>query len=388
MSAITPPVRHPSAFGHHVACFIALSVAGVTLLSRQPALQAEFDLSAGDWGWCLLALGSGAVCAYPLTRWMLVQRGSRSLLGWSGAGLGLGLALLPWWPGGLATLLPALFCQGLLANGLNVAINSQAAAFEQRSGRRCMGRLHALFYLGVTGAAAVSSAAVAAEVSARAHFAVIGLMIGTGCMWLSRRLEPDRAVPRPHAAAHMPSRDVIALGALGAIGSITASGVEGWAPLVLHSVMGASASTASLSLVCFSAAMFAGRMLTDHNAQRFGPRRLVRVGTLLGAVLLLVTVLLPSVPLAFVAIAVVGLGQAAIFPILFSTAGRLGGNAISGVASMSATGGLIGPALLGRIAAIGSPMAVLVGLSAAMMLASWQARALPGLPAQALANHL
>ena len=109
-----------------------------------------------------------------------------------------------------------------------------------------------------------------------------------------------------------------------------------------------------------------GRMLTDHNARRFGPRRLVRVGTLLGAAALLGLVLMPSLPMAFVAIAVAGLGQAAIFPILFSTAGRLGGHAISGVASISATSGLIGPTLLGRIAAIGSPAAVFVGVAGAL----------------------
>ena len=376
MSAPSP--APPSTFAHHVACFIALSVAAVTLLSRQPALQAEFDLSASDWGWCLLALGSGAVTAYPVTRWTLMHRGSRSLLVWSGAGLGLGLALLPWWPGGLLTLLPALYCQGLLGGGLNVAINSQAAAFEQRTGLHCMGRLHALFYIGVTSAAVVSSAAVAAEISVRTHFAFIGLLIGGACLWLSRRLEPDLAMQRADTATHLPSQEVVALGSLGALASMAASGVDGWAPLILHNVLGASASIASLSLVCFSASMFVGRMLTDHNAVRFGPRRLVRVGALLGAALLLLTVLWPSVPMAFVAIAVVGLGQAAIFPILFTTAGRLGGNAISGVASLSATGGLIGPVLLGRIATIGSPVAVFVGLAGAMVLAGWQARVLPG----------
>ena len=67
------PAR-PSTFAHHVASFIALSVAGVTLLSRQLALQSEYALSAGDWGWCLLAPGAGAVSAYPITRWMVPLR--------------------------------------------------------------------------------------------------------------------------------------------------------------------------------------------------------------------------------------------------------------------------------------------------------------------------
>ena len=132
-SASAAPV--PSAFWHHVASFIGLGVTFATLMSRQPALQAEYGLNAGDWGWCLLAAGAGGVSAYPITRWMLLHQGSRALLTCNGILLGLGLALLPWWPGGLATLLPALFCQGLLMNGLNVAVNSQAVHFENRTGR-------------------------------------------------------------------------------------------------------------------------------------------------------------------------------------------------------------------------------------------------------------
>jgi hypothetical protein len=265
----------PSAFWHHVASFIGLGVTFATLMSRQPALQAEYGLNAGDWGWCLLAAGAGGVSAYPITRWMLLHKGSRTLLTCNGILLGLGLVLLPWWPGGLASLLLALFCQGLLMNGLNVAVNSQAVHFENRTGRFCMGRLHALFYLGVTGAAFVSSAAVAAGLSAHQHFAVVGLGVAGSYLWLSRRFAVDIVAPHgpTESGSYRPSRAVLAFGTLGALASIVASGIDGWTPLLLHNVMGTSASTASLGLGTFSLSMFIGRMLTDSLAHRFGPRR-------------------------------------------------------------------------------------------------------------------
>ena len=376
-SASAAPV--PSAFWHHVASFIGLGVTFATLMSRQPALQAEYGLNAGDWGWCLLAAGAGGVSAYPITRWMLLHQGSRALLTCNGILLGLGLVLLPWWPGGLATLLPALFCQGLLMNGLNVAVNSQAVHFENRTGHFCMGRLHALFYLGVTGAAFVSSAAVAAGLSAHQHFAIVGLGVSGAYLWLSRRFAVDIVAPHEptESGSHRPSRAVLAFGTLGALASIVASGIDGWTPLLLHSVMGASASTASLGLGAFSLSMFVGRMLTDPLAHRFGPRRLVRGGALLGAVMLVAVSSMPSVPLAFAALVIAGLGQAAVFPILYSAAGRLGGHTIAGMASIASAGGLIGPVLLGRIAALGSPAAVVLGLIGAMLLVGWRAQVLP-----------
>jgi hypothetical protein len=93
--------------------------------------------------------------------------------------------------------------------------------------------------------------------------------------------------------------------------------------------------------------------------------------------MLLAVMLWPSVPLAFVALVVAGLGQAAVFPILYSAAGRLGGHTIAGMASVASIGGLLGPVLLGRIAALGSPAAVFVGLAAAMLLVGWRAQVLP-----------
>ena len=381
MSAPSPASTelHPSQFWHHVASFIGLGVTFATLMARQPAVQSLYALNAGDWGWCLLAAGGGGVAAYPVTRWMLRRHGSRTLVAFNGVALGLGLALLPWWPGGLWLLLPALFCQGLLMNGLNVGVNSQTVSFENRTGHFCMGRMHALFYLGVTGAAVASSAAVAVNMSIHLHFALVGLSVSAGYLWLARRFAVDIVVPQVHtgSASFRRSSAVIAFGTLGALASIVASGIDGWTPLVLYTTLQASASTASLGLATFSLSMFVGRMLTDRLALSIGPRPLVRGGALLGAVMLLAVTLVPSVPLAFVALVIAGLGQAAVFPILYTAAGRMGGDTLAGMASISAVGGLIGPVLLGRIAALGSPVAVYVGLAAAMLLVAWQARVLP-----------
>ena len=374
-----PSSTPPSSYWHHVASFIGLGVCFATLMARQPAMQTLYALSASDWGWCLLAAGAGGVSAYPVTRWMLRRHGSRTLVACNGVALGLGLALLPWWPGGLVALLPALFLQGLAMNGLNVGVNSQTVAFENRTGHFCMGRMHALFYLGVTGAAGGSSAAVALGLTVQQHFAIVGLAVAVGYLWLARQFAVDIVVPQVHTGSGSIRRSsaVIGFGTLGALAAIVASGIDGWTPLVLYTTMQASASTASLGLAAFSLSMFVGRMLTDRLALSIGPRPLVRGGAVVGAVMLLAVTLVPSVPLAFVALVIAGLGQAAVFPILYTAAGRMGGDTIAGMASIAAAGGLVGPIVLGRIAALGSPVAVYVGLAAAMLLVAWQARVLP-----------
>ncbi len=368
-------------FATLVGCFIALGVAGTTLFARQPALQTLWRLQPAEWGLCLVLLGLGGATSYPLNRWLLARIGSRAMVQRAGALQGVALALLPWWPAGAgshhAPILAALFVQGVLSSGINVAINSQAALLESRSGRLRMGRLHALFYLGMTGAALLSSAMASAGLSARTHFGLVGLLLAAAYVVLAGGLDPARSVMPPRRLLHLPTPRVLALGLLAACASIAEGGINGWTPLYLHSVIGAPESAASLALACFSAAMFAGRLATDLNARLFGPRPLVRAGSLLGAAALTAAVLLPSQTTVLLALAIVGLGQAAIYPIVFSTAGRLGGDSISGVASLGSVGGLAGPALLGRVAAFGSLSAVFAAVAGTLVVVGWRAKALP-----------
>jgi predicted MFS family arabinose efflux permease len=357
--------------------FLSLGIGGNILFARYPAVQAQFELSNGDWGWVLFALGLGGLTAFPLNRWLLVRLGSRSMIRHCGVLLGLWLALMPWAPN-KALLLLAVYGLGVLVNSINVAANSQAALLESMSNRRSMGRLHATFYLGTTFSALLSGALVAAGWSLQAHLALVGIFLALAYWWLSGPLLPEVRASTEQQGLSLSDRRVTGLGVLAALAAVAEGGVNGWITLYLHQVLGASESVAALGMAVFSMAMMTGRFLTDSHADRWGAPRVVRLGTCLAALSLGAAVVSQSLPLTFLALAITGLGQAATFPLLFSSAGRLGGNAIPGVASMGSGGSLIGPFLLGRVAASSSLPAVLLTVAGGLLAVSWRAKSLRG----------
>jgi fucose permease len=356
-------------------CFISLGVVGNTLFARYPAFQAQFQLSAAEWGWTLFALGLGGLTAYPLNRLLLLRWGSRAMIQRCGVLLGLWLVCIPWASDTLQLWL-GVYVLGVLVNAINVAVNSQAALMELSSGQRNMGKLHAMFYLGTTFSAVLSSGLVASDCGIGMHFALVGAILAVAYWQLAARLLPDVAPLENSGDVALPNPRIAGLGIMAACAALVEGGVNGWITLYLHDVLAASESVAALGIAVFSAAMMIGRLLTDSHADRWGAQRLVQLGTLLAAVALTLAVISHSLLFMFLALVVVGLGQAAIFPLLFSTAGRLGGNAIPGVASMGSGGGLVGPLLLGRVAAAASLPGVLLAVAGGLLALSWRAKSL------------
>jgi predicted MFS family arabinose efflux permease len=356
-------------------CFISLGVVGNTLFARYPALQAQFQLSAADWGWTLFALGLGGLTAYPLNRLLLLRWGSQAMIQRCGVLLGFWMVGVPWAFNTLQLWL-AVYVLGVLVNAISVGVNNQAAQMELSSGQRNMGKLHAMFYFGTTFSALLSSGLVASDCGIRMHFGLMGAILAGAYWQLADRLLPDKARLDDRSGVALPNSRMAGLGVMAACAALVEGGVNGWITLYLHDVLGASESVAALGIAVFSVAMMIGRFLTDSHADRWGALRLVRLGTFVAAMALGLAVISHSLLLMFFALVVVGLGQAAIFPLVFSTAGRLGGNAISGVASMGSGGGLVGPLLLGRVAAASSLPGVLLAVAGGLLALSWRAKSL------------
>lgn len=68
---------------------------------------------------------------------------------------------------------------------------------------------------------------------------------------------------------------------------------------------------------------------------------------LLAALGIGLAVIAPTAALSMLGFALAGLGVAAIFPCIFSAAGREGSTALAGVATLGYGGGLMGPPLMG-----------------------------------------
>ncbi len=124
--------------------------------------------------------------------------------------------------------------------------------------------------------------------------------------------------------------------------------------LYLVEALGTSSTLGATGFVAFSAAMVVGRLSQDRLVHRLGDDAVRRTGALVAAAAMAVALLTDDPRAAVVALGAVGVGLAAVFPVMLSAAGRLPGIApAQAVAVVSATayGALLaGPPLIELLA--------------------------------------
>ena len=118
----------------------------------------------------------------------------------------------------------------------------------------------------------------------------------------------------------------------------------------------AEGSLISLGYAAFMIAMATGRFAGDKLAEKFSRKKMVQISGVLIFCGMMIAVLLPQLITATIGFLLVGFGVSSIVPLLYSTAGKAtnvpSGIAIATVSSVGFLGFLVGPPLIGYIAAL------------------------------------
>lgn len=317
-----------------------------------PAVQRKLDLSDGTLGLALLGTTVGALVAATASGWVIARVGSRRATRASVLALCAALPLP-----GLAPDLPLLVLSLVLlgaSNGvLDVAMNTQAVAVEQRYRRPIMSTFHGVFSLGGLASSALAVAIVARGVGTVAHLVATGIVLGAAAFVASRWLLPDQG---DRSGSHgpvfaRPSGPLIALGAVAFCVLLGEGAMADWSAVYLRNVLDTGAGYAAAGYAVFSATMTLGRLTGDRLTARLGPARLVRAGGSIVALGLGLALIAGRPASALAGFACVGAGLSFIFPIVLSAAGRVrgvaAGSALAAVTAVGYTGFLAGPPLIG-----------------------------------------
>ena len=341
-----------------------------TWVSRIPVIQARLSLSYATLGVALFGFALGALVAMPVAGWCSSRFGSHRVTQFTTL---LYCATVPWlaFAPNAALLGLALFCFGALHGALDVAMNAQAVAVEERYREPIMSSFHALFSLGGLVGAALGGVVATAGVAPRAHFLVAALFLGciTAVLALPRLLDAGE-VQLHELVSNLterrrfcwPPRTLLALGALAFFIMMGEGAMGDWSAIFLRHA-GATEGVAAAGYAAFSIAMAAARFSGDGLSARLGPVTLVRAGSALAAAGLAMALLFGQPAAALIGFVAVGAGFATIVPQVFSAAGRTAGMA-AGPALATATtlgylGFLVGPPLIGFAAeAIGLRVAL------------------------------
>lgn len=335
-----------------------------------PAVQRKLGLSDGTLGLALLGTAVGALVATTASGWVIESAGSRVVT--RAAVLALCAVLpLPGLAPNLALLVLSLVLLGATNGVLDVAMNTQAVAVEKRYRRPIMSTFHGVFSLGGLISAALAVVIVGSGVGTVAHLTVVGLVLGGAALVATRWLLPDEG---PRDSSHgpifaRPTGPLIALGVVGFCALLGEGAMADWSAVYLRNSLETGAGYAAAGFAVFSSTMALGRLTGDRLTAHFGPATLVRSGGAVVAIGLGLALILGQPGAALVGFACVGAGLSFMFPIVLSAAGRVPGIApglaLAAVTSVSYTGFLAGPPLIGLAAQVTS-LRLALGIVAAL----------------------
>lgn len=320
-----------------------------------PTVQARAGFDTATLGLLLLTIAGGAMAAMPLSGWLSARCGSRRLTLVSALLFPFVMAAL------IASSAPALlfllaFCFGAANGALDVAMNANATEVEKARGLPTMSSFHGFFSLGGLAGAALGGLMLElgfgnGEGAAALAAAIVLAVLAAGPAILHVPPAPGEHGP----GMRLPRGQSLALGLLALLCMAVEGALVDWSALVLRERTGASAAQAALGFSLFSVTMAACRFAGDGLVLRFGARGVMVTGGLAIAAGIGLAVATGNYLLSALGFGLVGLGAANVVPVIFTAAARTPGMApgvgLATAATVGYSGFLLGPPVIGWIAA-------------------------------------
>jgi fucose permease len=323
-------------------------------VARIPAVQETLNLGVGALGLALLGSGIGSLAAMLPMGALIARRGSRRVTLGAGLGTAVSLVLLALAYDGLS-LFGALVAWGATLGTLDVAMNAQGSAIEQRRGRPIMSSLHGVWSTGSMSGAALGALLAAADVPPRMSFLSAAVILVVAVTYAVRRFVPDRDASAKRAFV-WPRGALLLLSVVVFCAVMVEGAMFEWSGVYLRRVLDAAEATAAAGPSFFAAAMAIGRLVGDQITGRFGAGAVARACAMLGAVGVAGIVLAPRTEVVYGCLVLVGFGLSVLVPLAFSAAGRErempAGAAIAAVATVGYSAFLFGPPTIGLVAEV------------------------------------
>ena len=356
----TPPAPRLQRARFAVAALFFINGTGfATWIPHIPFAQRKFELDEATLGLTLLAIAAGAITTMPLAGGLIARWGSRRLCAIAGLSFCLvlpSLLVVPSYP----LFAFNLFLLGACGGAMDVAMNAHGVYVEDEYARPIMSSFHGLFSLGGLVGAGIAAGLLALGWTPARHMTVMsGALLVLTLVALRYLLPPEPktadsetsdaplfALPREQAT--------IILAALAFAVFMAEGSMADWTAVYLLDLPGTDAALAAVGFAVFSLTMAVGRLTGDLVVRALGRVSVVRWGSALAMLGMLLAAFSPNPFWAIGGFALVGLGLSNVVPIIFSAAGYLSpgspGQGIAAVSTAGYFGFLVGPPIIGFLA--------------------------------------
>lgn len=349
--------------------FFLNAVLYANLVPRLPEIKDQLALSNAELGTAIAAMPVGALLAGLLAPALISRLGSARVASFGLIGLAFAVAAVPF-AGAWVLLAGLLLVAGAFDAVVDVAQNAHGFRVQRAYGRSIVNSFHALWSLGAVLGGLLGSAAVGLDVPLGAHLvasAVVFSVVAT-IAYLhtlpgpedTERVAADDAAGRPPAARGLritSRRTLLLLAALGVLAACEAfiqDAASSWGALYMRDEVGADAATAGLAFVSLHVAMTGARLVGDRVVDRFGQRRVTRLGGGLVAIGMGLAVAVPTVATVLAGFALAGIGVATLVPAAMHAADELPGLphgvGLTVVSWVLRAGFLVSPVVIGLLA--------------------------------------
>lgn len=374
--------------------FIGAGFAFASWASRIPQVRDRLELTSSQLGIVLLAIAVGSLLALPMSGIIINRFGSRLTVTVMSLVLSAGLTIIATgYLVGVVPLVVGLFVLGFANGAWDVAMNVHGAVAERRLGRSIMPRFHAGFSAGTVAGALIGTAMVALNISVTVHLLTVAVFIAAAIPWGVRHFlnesdaepeQPTTDTARPHALARWKEPRTLLIGVVALSFAFAEGSGNDWLNIALIDGFDASAVAGTLAFTTFLVAMTAVRWFGNGLLDRYGRVVVLRGLAAVSVVGVLLFVLSPVVPLAFLGAFLWGSGVSLGFPVAMSAAADEPAAAaarVSVVASIGYFAFLGGPPLIGFLGGHSDvlyALLVVAALLTASLLVIGALRPLPG----------
>jgi MFS family permease len=354
-------------FAARLSVFVVFALNGIVIGSwapRMPTVADQIGASPGELGLALLGASIGMIVSASLTGRFCARFGARAVVATSMLGTVVVLPLIAV-VGSPLQLGIVLVGLGAVVGSFDVAMNVAAVTVVRRTERPIMPVFHAGFSFGALLGSVVAAFAAGHRIGLLAHFLTMATLMLVVMLAVIRAVPREERAADPHAHRsadrRMLRRPVLwLLGIIALCSAIVEGGSGDWSALFAVRERGLDEASAALTFSVFCVAMAIVRLTGEQTERRWGADRMLIGGSIVAAVGLLATAIVPSGPLAFVGFGLAGGGLAFAFPVALNMAGAVGrrGDGTGGereigfVTTIAYSGFLIGPPMLGGIAQV------------------------------------
>lgn len=336
--------------------FQSLSFAG--WFARIGDVQLDIGLSADQLGIALMGAMAGALLTYPLGPPAVERFGTRilSLIFIPLTALACALAPLAW---DTMSLFLCIMLTGIGHGFASIAINVEADRVEGLTGRRIMNTCHGTWSLGVVAGTLIGAAVRSFDIAPAIHLGVTVpvIVIAVALIVLPMTEAPTRphVGPAKRTLFARPTKSILGLIAFILASVLLENGAMTWSVIYFRDAFDVPEWIESLSLPGYMLALAAGRLLTDGWVERWGPRRVASVLSVVALIGLVPVAWAGSLPLAMIGFILIGFGMSCAYPLSISASARIGDRPASeNVAAFSVIQRALAlgvPAFIGFIAA-------------------------------------